>query len=509
MTDITTPTTDPDHLARETLRLLDPAPDNWVPDHAGIDHNVAIIGGGQSGSAYAFALRRAGIGRTTVLDAAPDGARAGVWRHRARMHKLRTPKSLVGPELGLPTLGFQTWFEARHGADAYAAIDRIPRLAWADYLDWYRNLLDIEVRYGVQVLRIEPVVDAAVPHFRLHLKDQGENRIETARKVILANGVAGNGAPFVPAVLADVKAAGLVLHTADAIDTDALRGKTVAVLGAAASAFDAAAVALEGGAAAVHLFARRDHIAATPVARIRGYPGIYDNYLSLPDATRWEQAVRYRRLGSTPPADSVARVLAFPNFHLHLSATWQTATVESGRIAAEVGNETFLFDLAIAGTGYVVDPALRPELADIAPHILRWRDRYQPPADACDEDLGAAPYLGAGLEYLEKQPGKAPWLRHIHVHNPAASRASVSPWATCRACVATFRRPWRASAVTWCLPTCHCTKPGYGGTCRPISTRRFMARRCGRAAKHGRVHRPRRSRALTERRAAASRQAIS
>jgi len=418
---------DPDFLARETLRLIGPAPDDWVPAHAGIDHNVAIVGGGQSGSAYAFALRRAGIGRVTVLDAAPDGARAGVWRERARMQKLRTPKNLVGPELGLPALGFQAWYEARHGAQAYAAIDRIPRLAWADYLDWFRSFLGIDVRYGTRVKRIEPVTGAAVPHFRLHLEIDGQPRIETARKVILASGVAGNGAPFVPAVLSAAVAAGLAAHTADAIDFAALRGKTVAVLGAAASAFDAAAVALEAGAAAVHLFARRDHIAATPVSRIRAYPGLYDNYHALPDATRWEQALRYRRAGSTPPADSVERVLGFEQFHLHLSAPWRAAEIEGGRIAAQVRGETLRFDFAIAGTGYLVDPAARPELADIAPHVLRWRDRYQPPADARDDELGASPYLGSGLEYLEKTPGSAPWLRDIHVHNPGGFASTGVP----------------------------------------------------------------------------------
>ncbi|KDP87105.1 monooxygenase [Cupriavidus sp. SK-3] len=413
------PASDPDFLARETLRLLGPAPDNWVPGHAGIDHNVAIVGGGQSGSAYAFALRRAGIGHVTVLDAAPDGTLAGVWRTRARMQKLRTPKNLVGPELGLPALGFQAWYEARHGAEAYAGIDRIPRLAWADYLDWYRGFLGVQVRYSTRVVRIEPVTGGPVAHFRLHLETDGAPRIETARKVVLANGVAGNGAPFVPAVLSQAVAAGLAAHTADAIDFAALRGKTVAVLGAAASAFDAAAVALESGAAAVHMFARRDHIAATPVSRVRAYPGLYDNYHALPDATRWEQAIRYRRAGSTPPADSVERVLRFPQFRLHLSTSLCSAEVESGRIVTQAHGETLRFDFAIAGTGYVVDPSARAELADIAPHILRWRDRYQPPADARDDELAASPYLGSGLEYLEKTPGAAPWLRDIHVHNPA------------------------------------------------------------------------------------------
>ncbi|WP_247542765.1 NAD(P)-binding protein [Bradyrhizobium sp. 146] len=42
-----------------------------------IDHNVAIIGGGQSGSTFAFALRRAGIGKVTLIDAAGDAASSG------------------------------------------------------------------------------------------------------------------------------------------------------------------------------------------------------------------------------------------------------------------------------------------------------------------------------------------------------------------------------------------------------------------------------------------------
>ena len=83
---------DPDVEARTTLRLLGPDPANWVPDRPGIDHNVAIIGGGQTGSAFGFALRRAGIGRVTILEAAENEQRAGVWLNAARMNLLRTPK---------------------------------------------------------------------------------------------------------------------------------------------------------------------------------------------------------------------------------------------------------------------------------------------------------------------------------------------------------------------------------------------------------------------------------
>ena len=65
---------------------------------------------------------------------AEDENRAGVWRNAARMTVLRTPKTLPGPELGIPALGFQAWYEARNGGAAYDASQRIPREAWAEYL---------------------------------------------------------------------------------------------------------------------------------------------------------------------------------------------------------------------------------------------------------------------------------------------------------------------------------------------------------------------------------------
>jgi cation diffusion facilitator CzcD-associated flavoprotein CzcO len=410
-----TPPSDPDADARNALRLIGPDPQNWVPERPGLDHNVVVVGGGQSGSAFAFALRRAGIGKVSVIDAAEGEARAGVWLTAARMNLLRTPKNLPGPELGIPALSFQSWYEARHGTEAYAEMERIPREAWAEYLGWYRRLLGIPIRYSSRLVRIEPARD----HFRLHLEVEHRAIIETARKVVLANGVAGNGGAYIPPVLSETLPDSLYAHTADDIDFAALRGKSVAVIGGAASAFDAAAVALEAGAAAVHLFARRPALASLPVSRVRGYPGAYDNYAELPAGIRWHQAIRFRRAGSTAPADAIERVMKFANFHLHLAAPWQSAQPESGGIVATAAGDDFRFDFAIAGTGYFVDPGARPELADFAHYILLWRDRFTPPQDEEDAYLGAHPYLGAGQEYLEKYPDTAPYLQDIHVQNPA------------------------------------------------------------------------------------------
>jgi len=406
---------DPDIAARDALRLIGPDPQNWVPDILGIDHNVTIVGGGQTGSALSFVLRRAGIGKTTVIDAAEDEARAGVWLNAARMNLLRTPKGLPGPELGIPAFGFQSWYESRHGVEAYAAIDRIPRIDWADYLTWYRRFLGITIRYRTRLLRIEP----RDGHFRLHLDVDGHAKFETTRKIILCTGFTGNGGPYVPTVLSDSLPTTLYGHTEAAIDFAALRGRHVAVIGAAASAFDAAGVALEAGAASVHLFARRSTIASVPITRSRGYAGAYDNYCALPDAARWNQALRFRRWGSTPTTDAIERAVAHSDFHLHLAAPLQSVRVEDDRIVVRASDKDFRCDFVIVGTGYYADLAARPELADFHQEVLLWRDRFVPPVEDADPYLGAHPYLGAGHEYLEKVPGTAPYLRDIHVQNPA------------------------------------------------------------------------------------------
>jgi cation diffusion facilitator CzcD-associated flavoprotein CzcO len=408
----------PDHNALDTLRLVGPAPDNWVPDRAGVDHNVLIVGAGQTGAAFAFALRRAGIGRVSVIDAAQDESKAGVWLTRARMNKLRTPKSLVGPETSFPGLSFQAWYEARFGGESYAAIDRIPRTRWAEYLKWYRDFLGIAIRYGTRLTRIEP----ADGLFRVHLEVSDgvkvQRVIETTRKVILANGVAGNGGPYVPDVLKHLPQA-FHAHTSGDIDFARCAGNPWLC-----------SVVLH-----LHLMRRRQHskrvqvrcICSCGVPRCRRYPsrgpalypGAYDNYYQLPDAIRWGQARRFRRSGSTPPADAVERVTNFANFYLHLGAQWSEARIANDAIEAHVADERLTFDFAIAGTGYFIDPAARPELADFARHIRLWRDQYVPPSDDADDYLGAHPYLGAALEYLERTGGDAPYLRDIHVYNPA------------------------------------------------------------------------------------------
>ncbi|WP_229163888.1 hypothetical protein [Bradyrhizobium altum] len=94
--------------------------------------------------------------------------------------------------------------------------------------------------------------------------------------------------------------------------------------------------------------------------------------------------------------------------------------LEGGRPVAVTPQGEFGFDFAIAGTGYAVDLSVQTELRDFADEILLWRDRFTPRDQDRDETLAAYPYLGSGHEYLERELGRAPFLKNIHVFHPAA-----------------------------------------------------------------------------------------
>lgn len=411
--------------AARLRRLIGPDPAGWVRETT-TDHDVVVVGAGQAGLSVGFGLRRAGITRTTVLDAAAPG-RTGVWTTTARMPTLRTPKAWPEPEFGHPELGFRAWYEDVHGEAAYEALDRVPRLDWAAYLEWVGDVLRVPVRHRTRLVDVVPGDDRLT--LVLEVTDPaGAVRTvqETTRELVLANGVEGTGGPAVPAALAGLPRH-LWSHTSDDIDLAALAGRSVAVVGAGASAFDVAGAALEAGAE-VHLFTRRPELVLQGPAGF-GPPnlGARDNYHRRPDADRWRQKVTVARKGRSATLASLERALAQPGFHVHLAAPWHAAREVDGRVQVEAADGTHTFDHAIAGTGFQHDPATRAELRRIAPAIALWRDRYVPPADLADDDLGAYPYLGRGFELLEKQPGSAPWLGRVHVFSAAAGMSFGYP----------------------------------------------------------------------------------
>lgn len=413
-------------LSAQTQRILrwtGPAPADWVRPRAGIDHNVVIVGGGQTGLSIAYGLRRNGVGRVQVIDQADPG-QAGIWRTIARMRQLRTPKTITGPEHGNSALGFRAWYETLQGPAAFDRLDRIPRLLWADYLAWYEQITAAQVRYRTRLVDIEPVGDV----LRLHLQSDGQARTETTRKLVLASGYAGAGGASVPGIVRDLPEH-VWTHTDTPIAFERLTGKVVGVLGAGASAFDAAGVALERGAAAVHLFSRRSYVEYTnapnvhgaPVAVDRGYPNLSEMGYALPDEVRWRNQLGRERAVASVPMDSLERAVSHANFHLYLDSPWDQVSMGSdGKVNVKSRAATFRFDYVIAGTGYRIELSAQPELARIHESIALWRDRYRPVSGEDDRAGGAYPYLGAGFQFLPRPGAQAPYLKNIHCANLAA-----------------------------------------------------------------------------------------
>ena len=397
----------------------------WLAPKAGPDGqpalDVLIVGAGQSGLATAFGLLRSQVTNILVLDKSEE-KREGPWLTYARMHTLRSPKQFTGPDLDISSLTYQSWHEARFGADDWLDLDLISREAWAEYLIWFRRVVDLPVRNGCEVVDIAPASGGL-----LAVKVETTAVVETifARKIVLATGQEGMGDWTVPEPLRHLPQS-LCAHTAQPIDFARLRGKNVAVIGAGASAFDNAATALEAGAAAVHLLCRRAEIQVIQPYRWLTFRGFLRHFSDLDDAWRWRfmRAILEMREGF--PQATYDRCARHANFHLHDGAPIESASATDHGVELQTPKGAFTADFVICGTGIDMNFAGRRELQNCAANIAVWADRYQPPADERSPRLGRFPYLADDYALTERVAGATPWIANIHVF-AIASTMSFGP----------------------------------------------------------------------------------
>ncbi|HSV45545.1 MAG TPA: NAD(P)/FAD-dependent oxidoreductase [Ramlibacter sp.] len=372
--------------------------------------DVAIVGGGMAGLALAASLKHLGIEARTY-DRAAAGFE-GPWATTARMETLRSPKELTGPALGLPALTFRAWFEAQFGLEAWDALDKIPRLQWADYLRWYRQVLGLEVHNEQTLLSVQPRSDGLV---QLDMADAtGRPTQVLARHVALATGRDGLGGPWVPG-WAHALPRSCWMHSSDAWDGATLRGLRVAVIGGGASAMDAAATALEGGAARVDLLIRRPDLPRINKGKGAGSPGMAHGFWNLPDAWKWRLRHYINVQQVPPPHGSTLRVSRHANAFFHLGAAVRGAQLRAdGSLRVATAKGPLAADRLILCTGFRSDWALRPEFAPLAPHVRLWGDRFTPPPGEEDAELDGSPDLGPLFEFQEKTPGACPGLDRVH-----------------------------------------------------------------------------------------------
>lgn len=387
----------------------------WVTPHHIADGSrvldVLIVGGGQGGTAIAHALTRQRVLNYRIVDQSEAGFE-GPWNTYARMATLRSPKAVTGPDLDIPCLTFQAWFEAQHGASAWETLNKIEKGDWVAYLLWLRRVLGLTVENGKRLERIEP----ADPYLVASVRDLASDRLErvTARKIVLATGIESSGRWWTPPVVEALDRR-YWAHTSEEIDFAALKGKRVAVLGAGASAFDNAATALEAGVGSVTLCVRRPELQRVQPFRWLSFPGFLGHFYTLDDFWRWRFMNYLLSLREAFPRETWQRVARHGNFEMRTDAGWDAVEVMGDAVRISTPGGNLEADFLIVGTGFDMDLSLRPELAGVGEQVARWSDRYAPPEGEENPRLGRYPYLGPAYELLEREPATAPWLRHIRL----------------------------------------------------------------------------------------------
>ena len=152
-----------------------------------------------------------------------------------------------------------------------------------DYLIWYRRALSFPGEIKVAIESVFPDGDL----LRLTLSGPGiEDHEIWARRVVLATGREGLGAPILPDFIKMVPRDRWA-HSSEAIDFTAMRGKRVVLIGVGASAVENAAEALEAGALEVRLLARRERMPQINKMMGIGSPGLVAGFPVLSDEWRW------------------------------------------------------------------------------------------------------------------------------------------------------------------------------------------------------------------------------
>ncbi|WFD28136.1 hypothetical protein MNAN1_003142 [Malassezia nana] len=403
---------------------------DWIPraDADGQPRilDVLVIGGGQAGLGVAFALKRERIDRVAVVDAGDDPMRVGPWNRYARMHTLRSPKSMKGIELDVPSLHIQRWFEACYGEEAWAKTDLVPRLDWNDYLVFYRWVTQIEVHHKSLVTAVRrPETDDGPFAIDVRATTQGGlGQIIYARRVVFALGLIGGGGAYTPDIIRALPRSKW-FHTEEEFDVCQFQGRRIAVLGGGASGFDNAGTALEAGAAEATVFMRRSTVPSNNPLRWMEFPGMQEHFFDLSDEQKVEFSLFNGGLPQPPTQHTIWRCFSYPSFQLRRSEEWVKVDMvgdklEIHTIDAHGTPHTYHVDAIIAATGYKVDLKLRPEMQAFFDDILTWGEAY--PASA-NTPVANNPYLGSGFEFTPRH-AEAPWIARLH-HFSTGARTSM------------------------------------------------------------------------------------
>ncbi len=268
--------------------------------------DVAIIGAGMSGITAAFALKLQGID-AVIFDQSAKG-KEGPWQSPALMETLRSPKHVVGPALASPSLTFQAWFKAQFGDDEWEALDKIPRLQWGEYLQWFKTITDPQVFNEYQLINIQVESLGSTLTFQTPTGKQQYHALH----VILATGMESFSEPNIPSFMDDIPHT-YWEHSYAGSHYGRFNGLDIGVVGYSAGAMDSSATALEHGANSVELLIRASDMPRVNRGKVAGNPGFSQAYVNLTDAQKWHYSDYIIKAKTPAPHGSTLRVSRHQN----------------------------------------------------------------------------------------------------------------------------------------------------------------------------------------------------
>ena len=359
-------------------------PDDWATEKKDF-LQVAVIGAGMAGIATGYGLFRAGIHNIAIFDENSED-QEGPWLTYAKMPHLRSPKEATGPTLFTPSLTFQAWYEAMYGCEAWEQLIKAPSQDFGNYLNWLKKVLKLPISNNSKLKEIVPQENGT---FELIFDEFSVY----AQKVVLATGRKGFGGYVIPEILKNIPQS-KYKHTSELKDYTFLNGKKVVIIGSGTSAFDAAAASLEACAISVDILFRRKELPSVNKFDALAHVGMEQGFYKLSDEWKYRIIHYAESFGTPPPEEALERVLSNPRFHLNPGFDISTIT-------------TFPCDFIILATGFQLDVTNVPELNHFASAIKIWEQK-------------GFPYLGPHYQFLEKEPGNAPFLKHLYCFNYGA-----------------------------------------------------------------------------------------
>ena len=415
-------------LIRDLL-LLNFPPFNW---RQGVNRpkedstlDVVIIGAGMAGLTAGAALFKEGVYDIKIFDQSPMGLE-GPWITYARMNTLRSDKEIMGPALDIPHLTFHAWYEAVYGAEAWKQLVKIPTPLWMDYLNWYREVLQLPVENHCLLTDLVPKEG----RFELHFKKNGQNLNEEksengsfvvrARKVVLATGRTGFGGATIPEYAKDLPKS-VCAHTIDFIDFESLKDRRIGIIGVGASSFDAAGTALELGARSVDMIMRRSQLPDQNKFASVPYKGFSHGYFKLSDELKWKFMTNLFEGAIPPPIESIKRVEGYSNFKILANRVIYGISYDGSEINITTNKGTITYDFLILATGFNVNGKEQPELSRVIDAISLWKDYL--PSDAVTQNpkIALFPYVGPSYEFVSKEAGADSYLKNLYCFNYAAT----------------------------------------------------------------------------------------